>query len=165
MRLGAGTAAQVAEIAPLSVILGGCFGLIGTLATIALTSGRVARAVWISAITVTAVAVAQLSVAAQSPLILHVQAMTVATALVTVAALACSKQLVGIALPLIEVTKILVACGVMALALTLLARVHLPFSPIPEIIGGGGAFLAAARTLSCRSVLGLIRMPSGHASK
>jgi O-antigen/teichoic acid export membrane protein len=154
--LSADVAYHVALIAPFSVVQGGCLTILATQTTIALTSGRVARALWISGATIATVAVAQLVIVDQDSLYLHSQVVAGILALLTFASVLLSKPLLGLTLPVREIFKILVCCVAMGGVLTLLPWFQLPFSPFPEILIGGLCFLLAAYLISCRPVLELI---------
>jgi O-antigen/teichoic acid export membrane protein len=154
--LSADVAQQVATIAPLSVIQGGCLTLLATQTTIALTSGRVARAVGISGVAIALIAIAQLMVLDQDSLYTHAQIVAGVLAVVTVASILASKPLVGVNLPWQEVSKVILACAGMGAMLAALSMMHMPLSPFPEIFIGGASFLALAWLTSCNSVLALI---------
>jgi O-antigen/teichoic acid export membrane protein len=160
--LSADVAQQVATIAPLSVIQGGCLTLLATQTTIALTSGRVARAVGISGVAIALIAIAQLMVLDQDSLYTHAQIVAGVLAVVTVASILASKPLVGVNLPWQEVSKVILACAGMGAVLAALSMMHMPLSPFPEILIGGISFLTLAYIMHCRSVLQLIEnFPAG----
>jgi O-antigen/teichoic acid export membrane protein len=160
--LSADVAQQVAAIAPLSVIQGGCLTLLATQTTIALTSGRVARAVGISTVAIALIALAQLMIVDQDSLSIHAQVVATVLAVLTVASILASKPLLGLTLPWREVCKVILACGGMGGALYALSMIHIPMSPFPEIVIGGVIFLALAYIIHCRSVLQLVEnLPQG----
>jgi O-antigen/teichoic acid export membrane protein len=158
--LSVDVAQQVATIAPLSVVQGGCLTLLATQTTIALTSGRVARAVGISGVAIALIALAQLMIVDQDSLYTHAEVVAGVLAVLTVASILASKPLLGLTLPWRELSKIIVACAGMGGALFALSMIHIPLSPFPEIIVGGICFLALAWLTSCQPVLSLISRPN-----
>jgi O-antigen/teichoic acid export membrane protein len=156
--LSADVARQVAAIAPFSVVQGGCLTLLATQTTIALTSGRVARALWMSGTIIVLVAAVQLMIVAHSSLYTHSLAMAAVLAAVTLASILLTKPILGLCLPLPELAKIAFACIGVASILSALTFVHVPLSPFPQIIAGALTFMALAYAASCRSVLALVRI-------
>ncbi len=154
--LSADVAQHVAVIAPLSVIQGGCLTLLATQTTIALTSGRVARAVGISAGVLAMIVLAQLAIANQASLNTHVIMIAGVLTVVVIGSILASRPLLGLNLPWVEVCKVILACAGMGGALAALSTLQIPLSPFPEIFAGAACFLALAWLTSCRSVLVLI---------
>jgi O-antigen/teichoic acid export membrane protein len=163
--LSADVAQQVAAIAPLSVIQGGCLTLLATQTTIALTSGRVARAVGISTVAIALIALAQLMIVDQDSLSIHAQVVATVLAVLTVASILASKPLLGLTLPWREVCKVILACGGMGGALYALSMIHIPMSPFPEIVIGGACFLALAWLTSCQPVMALMNRPDRQSAQ
>ena len=164
--LGSNVSPHISPIAPHSIIHAACFSVLSTQTTIALTQGKLKVAVGLPIATLLLLAIVLLGTSVISgadglSLLSYARATTFTLLLAVIAVLITSNALIKVSVSWGECLRVFGASATMCVVLAAVARLPLPFGPLPAILMGGTTFVGVAWLLGSRVVRNLVRLSAG----